>query len=117
MKFNYEEKKQLIQLAKLMREGSKLYPIKITGVLFGNEGEACALGCVIAASAPHLANKMHNADGFDYLKEEFPVLSSIHENYSSILTWIWSMNDGLNNPPVLKIADNIEALTYEEIIS
>ena len=119
MKFNYEEKKQLIQLAKLMREGSKLYPKKTQYLLFTEENkqEACALGCVISQIIPEARNKYINGeDLYKLLEEPFPVLNKPLFNGKDIIGQIFDWND-LQNLPVLTIADKIEALTYEEVIS
>jgi hypothetical protein len=115
MSFNYEEKKQLIQLAKFMREGNKLYPTQCFGVLFTSiEGEACALGCVLSIIDP-MARKKYLEDvnkPWKILMEAFPILEKESPNGDMFRHYIWSLND-LKLLSVLEIADKVEELAYD----
>ena len=113
MKFDYEEKKQLIQLAKYMREGNKLFPKQIMRNLFSENGEeACALGCVLSMIDPDARNKylLDCNDSYKLLYKTFPILN---KDYNEIETLIFDLNDS-SKTPITEIADEIEALTYEQ---
>ncbi|HWY35149.1 MAG TPA: hypothetical protein VNX68_10925 [Nitrosopumilaceae archaeon] len=122
MIYDYDQKKQLLQLAKLMREGNKQFPKKIKCSLFGlKDNEACSLGCVASILNPEARDKYFNSKTeciYDLLEKTFPVLETVSpiEPIDSLMGWIFDLND-MDDLPILEIADKIEALTYEKTIS